>query len=149
MTPFQNFDTLPPEKYIKTQIKKQITMELTQKIARAWLVTMLSEEIVKRFNGKWTAIKAGEVLHAVDQSLARKTLTWPREEESCGHNRGCSVFHTGTGISILSCESDLYYELADKVKNGAKVLAYNNGVLYDTEDKRILKMSVLCKHYAE
>ena len=124
-------------------------IEEIQKIAKQWLIAMLGEEVAERFNDKWCAIEAGEVLHKVNPLCKEETLIWPKEEESCGYNAGCSIFHTGTGISILSCDFNLYYELAHKVKTGAWVLGYNGGVWYDTEDRRILKMSVLCKSYAE
>ena len=124
-------------------------MEQTFKTAKAWLVTMLGEKTAQRFDNHWCAIKVGEKLNRVNELGSNEYFIWPKVEESCGWGGGCGIFHTGTGISILSCDINLYREIAALVKGGAPVLAYKDTVWYDTSDRRILKMSVLCKEYPE
>jgi hypothetical protein len=114
--------------------------------AYAWLRTMLGDG-VKQFDGKWTVIAAGENLKGVPPMYsATDTMVFPEVPHSCGYNGGCSIFNSGEGFSILSCDFDMYLALAHFFENkDAWVHAYNAGVWFDTADHRISMMEKACR----
>ena len=120
-------------------------MSKTIEKAEAWLRTMLGDG-VKQFDGKWTAIEAGEELKGVPPMFSAKdTMEFPDAQRSCGYNGGCSIFNSGEGFSVLSCDFDMYLALREHFANhDAWVHAYNAGVWFDTADHRIATMAKAC-----
>ena len=102
---------------------------------------------MKQFEGKWTVVSAGEVLHGVAPMYAPSdTLTMPDNARSCGYNGGCSIFNSGEGFSVLSCDFDMYLALRGHFDDqDAWVYGYNAGVWFDAEDNRIAKMEKACR----
>ena len=114
--------------------------------AKNWMVEMLGEELAQKFAGCYTAIAAGEVLSPVDPSFCgSENFIFPNLEKSCGYNGGCSIFNSGEGFSVLSCNFELYRVLSAKFDcREAWVYCYNAGVWYDTADQRIKRMEEIC-----
>ena len=115
--------------------------------ATNWIVEMLGPELAQKFEGRYVAIKAGEELTPVDPDyLGSKKFIFPDVEKSCGYNGGCSIFHSGEGFSILSCDFKLYKLLSERFdKREAWVHCYNAGVWFDTADQRIKRMEDICR----
>ena len=114
--------------------------------AENWMVDMLGKELAQKYAGRYTAIAAGEVLSPVNPSFCgNENFTFPDLEKSCGYNGGCSIFNSGEGFSILSCDYELYRALNAKFdRREAGVYCYNAGVWYDTADHRIKRMEKIC-----
>lgn len=114
--------------------------------AENWMVDMLGKELAQKYAGRYTAIAAGEVLSPVNPSFCgSENFTFPDLEKSCGYNGGCSIFNSGEGFSILSCDYELYRALSAKFDcREAWVYCYNAGVWYDTADQRIKCMEEIC-----
>jgi hypothetical protein len=116
------------------------------KRAEAWLGTMLSKEELKAFEGRWTVFEAGERLTGVEPMFTNEDeLIFPNEPHSCGYNGGCSIFNSGEGFSVLSCDFDMYVALEKHFENkSAWIIGYNAGVWFDTIDQRMAKMAKTC-----
>ena len=127
---------------METTLNKSVMERATN-----WMVEMLGVELAEKFAGRYTAIEAGEELTPVDPAFCgSQNFIFPDLEESCGYNGGCSIFNTGLGFSILSCDYELYRVLNGKFnRHGAWVYCYNTSVWYDTADQRIKQMEDICR----
>ncbi len=128
------------------RIKRMEVACKVSKQAYEWMSSMLGDK-VDDFTGLWVDIAAGEVLSPVDPSFCgSENFIFPDLEKSCGYNGGCSIFNSGEGFSVLSCNFELYRALSAKFDcREAWVHCYNAGVWYDTADQRIKHMEVACK----
>lgn len=115
--------------------------------AEAWLETMISKEELEAFAGRWTVIETGEELRGVPPMYTHQdVMNFPEAPRSCGYNGGCSIFNSGEGFAILTCDFDMYLALREHFEDqDAWVHAYNAGVWFDTKDARIAKMEKACR----
>ena len=125
---------------------EKTTLTNVMEKAENWMVDMLGKELAQKFAGRYAAIAVGEELTPVDPSLCgSENFIFPDVKKSCGYNGGCSIFNSGEGFSILSCDFELYEALYSKFdRREAWVYCYNAGVWYDTADHRIKRMEEIC-----